>query len=371
MSDRRLTAEVSRRDFCKRALAAAAVTIAPAWLRPHPAHGSGPCPEVDGETIRWIVPTSPGGGYDQYSRLIEPFYESRLGAEIVIENLPGAGMIRGSRRIMEAEPNGRTLGILNAGALLMARMGGDQEAPDPAADFTVLGRISLTPQIWATGGDSPLRSLSDVFALARERPIVFGITEFGANNPVNAVVASRILGIESALVPGYQGSSGISLAAIRGEIDVAPLTYEARVGSMETGDLTPILQVSMSPISSHPSLEGVPCLGGENGAAAVRAAELGRDVEEAKAEARALCLLLGAGRLAAAPANLPPGLAACLEEQLRLALDQPECRAAAELAHLEIDLAGGAEACADLTIAREAAGRFAPLLEEAKRRVRD
>jgi tripartite-type tricarboxylate transporter receptor subunit TctC len=362
---------LSRRDFCKRALAAAGTMVVPAWLMPGRAHGFGPCPGIAGETIRWIVPTSAGGGYDQYSRLIEPFYESRLGAEIVIENLPGAGMIRGSRRIMEAQPDGRTLGILNAGALLMARMSGDRAAPDPVADYTVLGRISLTPQIWATGGDSPLRSLSDVFALARERPVVFGITEFGANNPVNAVVASRILGIESELVPGYQGSSGISLAAIRGEIDVAPLTYEVRVGSVEAGDLNPILQISMHPISAHPSLEKVPCLGGENGAAAVRAAALGRDVAAAKADARALCLLLGAGRLAAAPRNLPPDLAACLEEQLRLALSQPECLAAAERANLQVDFARGEDACADLTIAREAAVRFAPLIEEAKGKVRD
>ncbi len=38
------------------------------------------CPHVSGKTIRWIVPFSPGGGYDIYSRLIEQFYEERLGA---------------------------------------------------------------------------------------------------------------------------------------------------------------------------------------------------------------------------------------------------------------------------------------------------
>lgn len=370
MPDRSSVARISRRGFCQRTLAAAATLAVPEWLRPRQALGSGPCPEIAGKSIQWIVPAPPGGGYDQYSRLIEPFYEARLGAKIIIENLPGAGMIRGSRRIMEARPDGRTLGILNAGALVMSRVGGDQAAPDPVTDFTVLGRISRTLQIWATGGDSPLRSLDDLFALARKRPIVFGITEFGSNNPVSAVVVSRILGLDYELVPGYQGSSGIGMAAIRGEIDVAPLTYEARVGSMQAGDLTPILQISMQSLSTEASLQGVPCLGGEHGAAAVRAAELGRDVEQAKTDARALCALLEAGRLAAAPRNLPPNLAACLETQLELALTQPECLAAAQLAHLDVDFAGGDAASSDLAIAREAARRFFPLIEEAKKKVR-
>jgi len=370
VSDQPRTEPIPRRTFCKQAIAAGAALAAYPWLQPRAAEDHGPCPGITGEVVRWIVPTSPGGGYDQYSRLIQPFYERHLQAHVVIENIAGAGMIRGSRRIMEAKPDGLTQGILNAGALLMGQLTGDSDAPHPTDDFSVLGRLSRTPQIWATAGDSPLRSLDDVFKTARQRPLIFGITEFGANNPVNAVVASNILGIDYELIPGYQGSRGLTLAAIRGEVDLAPLTFAARVSSIEAGDLTPILQVSSEPISSHPVLEGVPCLGGTDGAAARRAPELSRDTETAIADARALSLLLGAGRLAAAPRGLAPEMAACLEDQFALTLSDPECLAAAETANLIIDFAPADELRADLATAIAGAKRFIPLIDEAKRKVR-
>jgi tripartite-type tricarboxylate transporter receptor subunit TctC len=369
MIDRSFSLRLSRRSFCKRAIAAGAVWVVHSSFGTSGGATPGPCPGIAGGVIRWIVPTPPGGGYDQYSRLIQPFYESRLGARIVIENISGAGTILGSKRLAEAKPDGLTQGILNACALMMARLGGDAAAPDLVQDFTILGRICRSPHIWAVRGDSPLKSLQDVIEAARTRPIVFGITEFGSSNPMNAIVACNLLGIEFELVPGYQGTNGISLAAMRGEIDIAPLTFEARAESMEAGDLRPILQLTTEPISSHPSLDGVPCLGGEHGAAARRASEQGRDVARATADARALSLLLGAGRLTAAPKGLSPDLAECLEKQLELAVSQPECRATAERANQVIEFTGSAATRADLMIAREGGSRFIPVIKEARRKV--
>ncbi|MEO1017695.1 MAG: tripartite tricarboxylate transporter substrate binding protein, partial [Pseudomonadota bacterium] len=62
------------------------------------------CTPLEGETIRWIVPYSPGGGYDTYSRLIEPVLERHLQAEIAMVNMPGAGGMLGAKSISAAEP---------------------------------------------------------------------------------------------------------------------------------------------------------------------------------------------------------------------------------------------------------------------------
>ncbi len=100
------------------------------------------CPGVAGETIRWIVPFSPGGGYDVYSRLLEPFYEEAIGAEIVIQNRVGAGGRIGARAVRDSEPDGTTLRLVNAFALLVGEMTGETSGLDPLAGFTVLGRLS-------------------------------------------------------------------------------------------------------------------------------------------------------------------------------------------------------------------------------------
>ena len=70
---------------------------------------AGPCRELAGATLRWIVTSAPGGGYDTYSRLLEPHLERELGARIQIENRPGAGGIVGAMAIRDAPADGRTL----------------------------------------------------------------------------------------------------------------------------------------------------------------------------------------------------------------------------------------------------------------------
>ena len=90
-----------------------------AWAA-SPARAAGAC--VDARAIRWIVPNPPGGGYDTYSRLLAPFLEAELGVRIRIDNIPGAGGLRGAAVLGEAAPTGTTLGIVNMPGLLLASM---------------------------------------------------------------------------------------------------------------------------------------------------------------------------------------------------------------------------------------------------------
>ena len=362
---------LTRRDFCMRLLGVAGAALSSASLftgRAHAADEAG-CAGLEGETIHFIVPAPPGGGFDAVARLIEPFLEKRLGAQIVIENVVGGGTIRGARKISDAKPDGREWGITNPAAMLIALAGGDRSAPDPIDDFTIFGKIAPTPHIWAVGGDSPIHNLEDLYTLSRQRPIVAGVTEFGSTGPESAVIVSRILGIDCSLVPGYQGTNGITLAAIRGEVDIAPLNLEGRTGLMEAGEVRPILWVSSRP--RPPALENLACLSGEGGEAVHRARELGRDPKAALEEARALTMLLDTGRVATGPPNLPAALATCLEEHVRRILEDPECDSAAEQARLEIEFTPASRVRAELNIARAAAVQFAPFMEEEARKIEE
>jgi hypothetical protein len=46
------------------------------------------------------------------------FARKKIGAKIVVENMPGAGRIMAAKKLKEAGPNGLTQGILNAPGLL-------------------------------------------------------------------------------------------------------------------------------------------------------------------------------------------------------------------------------------------------------------
>ena len=67
----------------------------------------------DGRKIKWIIPYSPGGGYDEYARLISPYLEKYTGARVDIYNMPGAGGLRGNNELFGAAKNGLTIGSIN------------------------------------------------------------------------------------------------------------------------------------------------------------------------------------------------------------------------------------------------------------------
>ena len=128
-----LTITMSRRDFLKYVGLASGWTMTPAATAWNCWGSDLPCQVMRNQKLRWIVPYSPGGGFDVYSRLIAPQLATKIGAAISVENFPGAGGSLGSRRIQRAQPDGRTLGLINAPGLLTAALTGATQAPNPVS----------------------------------------------------------------------------------------------------------------------------------------------------------------------------------------------------------------------------------------------
>ena len=59
--------------------------------------------------IRIVVPFAPGGGTDVVARTLAQEMARDLGANIVVENKPGAGTIIGTQAVATSEPDGYTL----------------------------------------------------------------------------------------------------------------------------------------------------------------------------------------------------------------------------------------------------------------------
>jgi tripartite-type tricarboxylate transporter receptor subunit TctC len=329
------------------------------------------CFQTAGQSVRWLVPFPPGGGYDIYSRLLEPFLQEKIGAKINVENMPGAAGIIAATTLKRSRPDGLTLGIVNAPGLLVAALTGETNAPNPAKDFTILGRIARNPAVCVTRGDSPFPTIDDLLAEAERRPLLIGISEAGSTNFVNLAVMVHLLGINAEFISGFGGSRETSLAVMRGDADLSAFTFESVLDRIEAQDLSPVLQIGEERISRHPSLEGVPLLGGDGGLAPRRATELGRDPQQAVSDAETLARLTGAGLLVAAPSKMDGPLFRCIEQMLYESLTDPAFQAAASVAHRSLDVGRAEEAQADIEAAAGQAERFIPVIREAIRKIRE
>ena len=356
---------LSRRRFLT-GLAVTAATGRRARLEAVAAEGL--CPHVAGRRIRWIVPYALGGGYDLESRLLEPVLEEILGAQIVLENRTGAAGVIGSRALAQAGKDGLTLGILNGSGILIAALGGENGAPHPLRDLTVLARIGRNRNVVVTGSQSPLHTVEDLIEVSAKRPLL-AAAAIGSTSFVSTVVMADLLHMNVRPLLGYNGSGGSALAAMRGDVDILSYTYDSLRPLIENGDLRPLLQVADAPSSSHPALANVPLLGGTSGWAVRRANESGRSARVAEDDARGLSTLLGAGRVVAAPSGLPTEVSRCLEQALAEALGDPRFATSVARSGRTLDVASGAAARRDFQEASQRSDRFMPLFTKAIREI--
>jgi tripartite-type tricarboxylate transporter receptor subunit TctC len=326
-----------------------------------------PCLALESSVIRWIVPNRPGGGYDRYSRLIQPFLAKRLNARIVIENRTEAGGLVAAMAIRDAEVNGRTIGIINASGLLAAGAMPESRAPDPLNDFSILARVAGNQMVVFTGRDSGLADIADLMNLSAQRPVVVGVRDSGSASFFALPVTASILGLNYEIVTGYLGSTSRVLAAIRGEVDIIFQNFDSVSSYVASGELVPLLQISSPGTFGHTQVSGppTPFLGGPDGLAARPAIIHGMSADNAISSAEALVAIIAAGRLIVAPPGMPAGLTRCLQDHLMAVLQSKELLDASKKAKLTINAVSASIALSTLQTARKSLIEFYPLVRSA------
>src|SRR5215470_12138384 len=86
-----------RRQFLHLAAGAAALLVLPQIARAQ-AYPSRP--------ITMIVPFAAGGPLDTGGRIVAPILSERLGQQVIVENVVGAGGMTGAARVARAMPDG-------------------------------------------------------------------------------------------------------------------------------------------------------------------------------------------------------------------------------------------------------------------------
>ena len=126
-------------------------------------------PTFPSKPIHISVPYGAGGVADLTMRLLAQKLTERTKQQVVIENRPGAGGLLSAKAVLEAPADGYTLGVIGNGqaigmSLFKAR------PYNVLTDFTLVSMTASFEMLLAVKADSPLKTLQDLVAMARERP---------------------------------------------------------------------------------------------------------------------------------------------------------------------------------------------------------
>lgn len=279
-----------------------------------------------GETIEFVVPYDPGGGYDLYARAIAPYLEEATGATVVVRNEPGAGGLAATAQTFAADPDGQRIQIVNGLGTLAAQLGGSEGALFEANDFSWLGRVSGEPDVVVASPESGFDSLDDLAAADEVRMVALGP---GSNTYIDALVLQEVLDLQGDIIVGFQGAPEALTSLLRGEADVFSSSLSSLSSAIESGDVVPLGVFAQDRADALPDVPTV--------------SELESLDEQDRALLEAHSNLIASGRSIVAP----PGMSEELLGELRSAFDEvltdPELAEEASSQDRPIDFVPGSE----------------------------
>lgn len=119
--------------------------------------------------IRWIVPSTPGGGTDTTTRIVVPKLSEILGQPIVVENRPGASGNIGVGVLAKAAPDGYTLGTCIASNASNVAL--QTQVPfDLTKDFSPVTLLVTLPNALVGHPTVPAKTVKELVSLAKSKP---------------------------------------------------------------------------------------------------------------------------------------------------------------------------------------------------------
>jgi tripartite-type tricarboxylate transporter receptor subunit TctC len=206
--------------------------------------------------IRLLVGFAAGGSAEGSARSIAMRMGEALGATIVIEARGGAGGSVAAQIVARAPADGYTLLWSSPGALTINQILEKNLPYDTATAFAPIGLALTFCNALVTRNDSPLSSVAQVIALAKEKPgqLRYATQGIGSAGHLSGEMLQAMTGAVFTHVP-YKGGNEILTAVLGGELQLG------FVSSTTAGTLRNRTRVlAVTSLSRDPSLPDVPSM---------------------------------------------------------------------------------------------------------------
>ena len=180
-----------------------------------------PAPAQDffaGRSIELLVGAPPGGGYDIYGRAVARHLGRHIpgNPNIVPKNMPGAGSARAAGFIANVAPkDGTVIANIMPGAVMDLMLDPKTEKLFDPTEVMYIGNVNNGVRVCVSGKHSKVRTFDD----ARKLKAVFGGGQSNDSTRDYGYLHRKTTGAIWDMVTGYKGTTDLSIALERGEIE--------------------------------------------------------------------------------------------------------------------------------------------------------
>ena len=251
--------------------------------------------------VRFVVGYPAGGATDILARLIGQRLSERLGQQFVIENKPGAGNNIGTQTVVDADPDGYTVLLVNPANAINASLYVDLKF-NFIRDIAPVAGFARVPNVMVVPPDFPAKTVAEFIAYAKANPGKVNMASSGNGTSIHlsGELFKAMTGVEMVHVP-YRGSAPAVTDLLSGRVQVMFDNMPSSISHIKAGTLR-VLAVTTA--TRSPELPDVPTVG-----------------ETVKGYEASAWFGMGA------PKNTPPEVIARLNGEINAILDEPTIKA--------------------------------------------
>jgi len=157
--------------------------------------------------VRLVVPFVPGSGGDIAARLVTSGLAVLWGQPVVVDNRAGAGESIGADMVAKSAPDGYTLLICSANAMVFRPYLAKVVPYDALKDFTAVTEVADAAAAIVVNPSLPVSSMKELIDYARANPgkLAYGTSGIGTSHHLSAEQIQKLTGINMLHIPYKSG----------------------------------------------------------------------------------------------------------------------------------------------------------------------
>ena len=206
------------------------------------------------KNIQMIVPYTPGGSADLFSRVMGQKLGEAWGRNVIVDNRPGASGMIGTEIAAKAVPDGHVL--LGHTSSYPATASVRAKLPfDPARAIVPVAMTARAPMLIAVHPSVPAKNVKELIAVAKNTPggLNYGSSGTGGNNHFSGALFASAAGVKMTHIP-YKGISLAVTALASGEIEIVISSQAALAPQLKAGRVRVLAVTSAEPSALFPEL---------------------------------------------------------------------------------------------------------------------
>jgi len=202
--------------------------------------------------VRYIVPSSAGGGSDYMSRIIAEELSAAFGQQVIVDNRAGAASNLGAEVVAKSAPDGYT--VLQVSQTLAVNATFYKNLSyDLMRDFAPVTLMVLQPYIVVVHQSLPVKSIRELVKLAKSKPGAINYPSAGAGSAsfFAQELFKSMAGINLAHIP-YKGGGPALVAVMSGEAPVYFAPIPTAMPQVQQGRLRALAVTTAKRLPSLP-----------------------------------------------------------------------------------------------------------------------